>query len=126
NRFGLAQLHQLRGRVGRGAGRSFCLLAPESADDAENQRLTVMTQTNDGFLLAEKDLEQRGPGQFLGTRQAGYAELQLADLTDVRLIDKARRQATAIFEKDPELSAPEHSMLASALQQAWGGKGDIS
>ncbi len=126
NRFGLAQLHQLRGRVGRGAGHSICLLVPDSPDEAENERLQVMAATNDGFLLAEKDLEQRGPGQFLGTRQSGYADLQLAHLTDIRLIESARRHAQALFEQDPELSLPENQFLASALQQAWGGKGDIS
>lgn len=126
NRFGLAQLHQLRGRVGRGAERSFCLLIPDSPEAAENERLQVMAATNDGFVLAERDLEQRGPGQFLGVRQAGYAELQLASLTDVRLIEKARRQAQAIFEQDPDLTFPEHALLASALQQAWGNQADIS
>jgi ATP-dependent DNA helicase RecG len=89
NRFGLAQLHQLRGRVGRGAEKSFCLLIPDKADEAENERLQVMASTNDGFILAERDLEQRGPGQFLGTRQAGYAEFQFASLSDIRLIEKS-------------------------------------
>ena len=127
NRFGLAQLHQFRGRVGRGSDKSYCLLIPDSPDEAENERLLVMTETNDGFVLAERDLEQRGPGQFLGTRQSGYADLQLASLTNVHLIEKARRCAQAVFEKDADLTLPEHSLLASALQQAWeGGKGDIS
>jgi ATP-dependent DNA helicase RecG len=127
NRFGLAQLHQLRGRVGRGADKSFCLLIPDKADEAENERLQVMASTNDGFVLAEKDLEQRGPGQFLGTRQAGYTDLQFASLSDIRLIEKARRFSQALFEKDPGLKLPEHQLLAQAYRRAWGGaQGEIS
>jgi ATP-dependent DNA helicase RecG len=127
NRFGLAQLHQLRGRVGRGAEKSFCVLIPDSADAAENERLQVMAETNDGFVLAEKDLEQRGPGQFLGTRQAGFAELQMANLSDVRLIEKARTQAQALFEQYPELDKPELQPLLAEVKHFWGeGQGDIS
>jgi ATP-dependent DNA helicase RecG len=127
NRFGLAQLHQFRGRVGRGGEKAFCLLIPDSPDEMENERLQVMTETNDGFVLAERDLDQRGPGQFLGTRQSGYAELQLANLTDVHLIEMARRHAQALFEKDPDLGMPEHQLLVAALNRAWsGGNGDIS
>lgn len=120
NRFGLAQLHQFRGRVGRGSDQSYCLLIPESADDIENERLKVMAATNDGFVLAEKDLEQRGPGQFLGTRQSGFAELQLASLTDVSLIEKARYHARRLFEDDPELDQAKHRLLKNALQHFWG------
>jgi ATP-dependent DNA helicase RecG len=127
NRFGLAQLHQLRGRVGRGPEKSYCLLIPETPDALENERLQVMTETNDGFVLAEHDLEQRGPGQFLGTRQAGFSELQLASLTDVRLIEKARRHAEAFFEGHPDLDQPDLQLLTAALERFWGaGKGDIS
>lgn len=127
NRFGLAQLHQLRGRVGRGGGESFCLLIPVQADAAENERLQAMAQTNDGFKLAELDLQQRGPGEFLGTRQAGYATgLRMASLTDVGLIEKARTHAAAIFAKDPELSAPEHILLAETMGRFWGNSGDVS
>jgi ATP-dependent DNA helicase RecG len=127
NHFGLAQLHQLRGRVGRNAEKSYCLLIPDHPDQAENERLQVMAETNDGFVLAERDLEQRGPGQFLGTRQSGYAELQFANLTDVRLIEKARRHAQVLFEQDPQLIQPENQLLAYALQHSWSGsKGDIS
>jgi ATP-dependent DNA helicase RecG len=127
NHFGLAQLHQFRGRVGRGSERAYCLLIPDTIDEIENQRLQVMTETNDGFILAERDLEQRGPGQFLGTRQSGYTELQLANLTNVHLIENARRHAKDLFEQDPELSRPEHQLLATALKRSWGdGKGDVS
>ena len=82
NRFGLAQLHQFRGRVGRGQAKSYCLLVPEHEDALENERLLVMEQNNDGFILAEKDLEQRGPGEFIGSRQSGFLELKMAKLTD--------------------------------------------
>ena len=127
NRFGLAQLHQFRGRVGRGSDKSFCLLIPDNDDAIENERLAVMAQTNDGFLLAEKDLEQRGPGDFLGTRQAGFADLRMANLMDVRLIEKARKQAQTIFEVDPDLAFPEHRPLVNILNRYWDqGQGDIS
>ncbi len=128
NHFGLAQLHQLRGRVGRGSDKSFCLLIPDSEDAVENERLSAMVETNDGFILAERDLEQRGPGEFLGTRQAGYASaLRMASLTDVRLIEKARTQAQALFGRDPNLAAAENALLAEALERFWGGgKGDVS
>ncbi len=102
NRFGLSQLHQFRGRVGRGEHKSFCLLIPETENDSDNERLKVMVETNDGFVLAEKDLEQRGPGDFLGTRQSGFTDLRLASLTDVRLIEKAREAAEMVFAEDPE------------------------
>ncbi len=127
NRFGLAQLHQFRGRVGRGAEKSFCVLIPDTTDAVENERLQVMTQTNDGFVLAEEDLRQRGPGEFLGTRQSGYKELQLASLTDIHLIEKARRHALEFFNEDPNLELPEHRPLAGYLENFWGGiMSDIS
>ncbi len=119
NRFGLAQLHQFRGRVGRGGGQAYCILIPESRDAVENERLRVMTETEDGFVLAERDLEQRGPGEFLGTRQSGFGNLRMANLSDVRLIEKARRFARQLFEQDPDLQAPEHALLAQALTHFW-------
>lgn len=127
NRFGLAQLHQFRGRVGRGEHRSYCLLLPDTDDAAENERLRAMEETSDGFRLAELDLEQRGPGDFLGTRQAGLADLRMARLTDVRLIERARREADLLLESDPELAQPEHQALRAQVQAALGsGKGEIS
>jgi ATP-dependent DNA helicase RecG len=128
NRFGLAQLHQLRGRVGRGAAQSYCLLVPDHEDAVENERLQAMAETNDGFILADRDLQQRGPGEFLGTRQAGFASgLRMASITDIALIEKARTQAQSLFEKDPNLEQPEHKLLAEALGRFWGkGKGDVS
>ncbi|MBE3143235.1 MAG: ATP-dependent DNA helicase RecG [Planctomycetes bacterium] len=127
NRFGLSQLHQFRGRVGRGSDKSFCLLIPETEDSVENERLAAMAETNDGFILAERDLDQRGPGDFLGTRQSGFSELKMANLTDIRLIEKARQQALILFEKDPTLSDPEHLALEKTFRRFWGnGRGDIS
>ena len=127
NRFGLAQMHQLRGRVGRGGGRSYCILIPDSENGVDNERLKVMTETNDGFVLAEKDLAQRGPGQFLGTRQAGFSEMQMASLTDVRLIEKARKHAQALIQADPDLEHPENEILRQTLTHRWeAGEGDIS
>lgn len=128
DRFGLAQLHQLRGRVGRGADQSYCLLIPTHEDATENERLQALAESNDGFFLAEKDLQIRGPGEFLGTRQAGFtSSLRMASITDIKLIEKARAQAQAVFEKDADLSQPEHALLAEALRRFWGeGKGDVS
>ena len=128
DRFGLAQLHQLRGRVGRGSAQSYCLLIPTHEDAAENERLQAMAESNDGFVLAEKDLQQRGPGEFLGTRQSGYSSgLRMASITDVKLIEKARVQAQNLFERDPYLNQPEHALLAEAFGRFWGdGKGDVS
>lgn len=128
DRFGLAQLHQLRGRVGRGSDQSYCLLIPTHEDAAENERLRAMAESNDGFVLAEKDLQQRGPGEFLGTRQSGYSSgLRMASITDVQLIEKARVQAQKLFEHDPYLNQPEHALLAEAFGRFWGdGKGDVS
>ena len=129
NRFGLAQLHQFRGRVGRGEDKAYCVLIPETADAVENERLMAMAETNDGFILAERDLQQRGPGEFLGTRQSGYSDLRLASLTDVSLIEKARKASQSVFQKDPELSQPENNLMAITLMHLWGEdviKGDIS
>jgi len=127
HRFGLAQLHQFRGRVGRGQDKSYCLLIPQSDEAVDNERLKAMEETNDGFVLAERDLEQRGPGDFLGTRQSGFSELKMAKLTDVKLIEKARREAISLFERDPNLEQPEHQMMAEAMQRFWRAEeGDIS
>jgi ATP-dependent DNA helicase RecG len=128
NHFGLAQLHQLRGRVGRSEAQSYCLLIPDHEDAAENERLKAMEESNDGFVLAERDLQQRGPGEFLGTRQAGFANsLKMASLSDIQLIEKARTQAQALFARDPDLKDPENTLLAEALVRFWGGgKGDVS
>lgn len=119
NRFGLAQLHQLRGRVGRSDEKSYCLLIPDNEDALQNERLEVMTQTNDGFVLAEKDLQQRGPGDFIGSRQSGFAELRMASYTDVKTIEKARALAGDLYQKDPSLTQAENSLLKEKLADFW-------
>jgi ATP-dependent DNA helicase RecG len=78
-----------------------------------------MVETNDGFILAERDLQQRGPGDFIGTRQSGYAELRMANLTNIHLIEKARSQAQAVYSLDPELSNPQHEVLAKTFSRFW-------
>jgi ATP-dependent DNA helicase RecG len=127
-RFGLSQLHQLRGRVGRGAWRSFCILMESGrlSEDAR-KRLDAMTETNDGFRIAETDLELRGPGEFFGTRQSGLPEFRAADLIrDAAILDEARRDAGAIVAADPELRAPEHRELRRQLLARWRGKLDLA
>ena len=128
HRFGLAQLHQFRGRVGRSDQKSYCILVPGTIEEIENQRLQAMIETNDGFVLAEKDLEIRGPGQFLGTRQSGYTELKLASITDLDLVERVRTEASALFSQDPDLSQENHQLLAKAVKEFWTQKnaGDIS
>lgn len=119
NRFGLAQLHQFRGRVGRGPMQAYCILIPDSEDEGENQRLAAMERTSDGFELAELDLNQRGPGDFLGTRQSGFLDLRLARLSDVVMIEKARREAVRLVDDDPNLEKPEHAFLSKELDRFW-------
>ena len=105
DRFGLAQLHQLRGRVGRGADQSYCFLVSDSQSPTTRDRLGIMVETNDGFVVAEKDLEIRGPGEFLGFRQSGLPEMILADLVkDAKILEDARNTAIAIVKEDPELT----------------------
>lgn len=101
--FGLAQLHQFRGRVGRGEHQSYCFLFSESLSDKARRRLDVFVNTNDGFALAEKDLALRGPGQVYGTIQSGFPELRFASLDDIDLIKKARSAAASVLERDPDL-----------------------
>ncbi|MCC7024375.1 MAG: ATP-dependent DNA helicase RecG [Thermomicrobiales bacterium] len=120
DRFGLAQLHQFRGRVGRGGNRSFCLLLAEEASPDGEERLQAMVASDDGFLLAEKDLELRGPGDFIGTRQSGLPEMQwLEGVFDTRLLDRARRAAERLLAEDPELTRPEHLRLAERFERFW-------
>ena len=115
-RFGLAQLHQFRGRVGRGEHRSYCFLLPSEAQTVgARERLSALTRTHDGFELAEIDLELRGAGDFFGTRQSGLPSLRMAQFSDRRLLEQARTLATRIIEEDPELADPEHSALAGQV-----------
>ncbi len=115
DRFGLAQLHQFRGRVGRGGDQAYCLLLSESPSFEAQQRLRLMQQTTDGFRLAEADLQMRGPGEFFGVRQAGLTDLRVADLLDTRLIALAREEAERLLEEDPDLSKPEHAALGQQV-----------
>ena len=126
DRFGLAQLHQFRGRVGRGEQASYCLLVSDSASPEAQERLQAVEATNDGFTLAQKDLELRGPGEFLGTRQSGFPDLKLASVTDLRLVQAAREAAYRFFETDPELADPDNRLLARRVVQFWEGKGEVS
>ena len=111
DRFGLAQLHQLRGRVGRSDMESVCYLISETELDQSRQRLELMAQTSNGFELAEADLEMRGPGEYFGTRQSGLPELRVAKLTDHETLNLARNWANRILDQDPHLRAPEHRLL---------------
>jgi ATP-dependent DNA helicase RecG len=123
-RFGLSQLHQLRGRVGRGPWKSYCVLVTGSRPtDEARRRLDAMVETNDGFRIAEVDLELRGPGEFFGTRQSGLPEFRVADLLrDAPLLEEARREAEAILAGDPELRHPDHGALRRVLLARWRGK----
>ncbi len=127
-RFGLSQLHQLRGRVGRGSHSSHCLLiASERLSDDGVKRLRVMEATTDGFRIAEADLEIRGPGDFLGTRQAGLPEFRVASiLRDGRILEEARREAFTLVERDPELKLPEHERLKEEMTKRWGGRLELA
>lgn len=119
-RFGLAQLHQLRGRVGRSHHKSYCLLIANPTNEDAVQRMKAMTKTNDGFVIAEEDLAIRGPGEFFGTRQAGMPDLKVANIAkDAKFLEMARKEAFVIAEQDPTLSKPEHQALKRVLQEKW-------
>ncbi|HBB69631.1 MAG TPA: DNA helicase RecG, partial [Geobacter sulfurreducens] len=127
-RFGLSQLHQLRGRVGRGSATSRCILmASDRLSDDGVKRLRVMESTTDGFRIAEADLEIRGPGDFLGTRQAGIPDFRVANiLRDGRILEEARAEAFDLAERDPELRAPGHEPLREELARRWGGRLELA
>ena len=116
-RFGLAQLHQFRGRVGRGEHRSYCLLLSDSPSESAKERLSALAEIHDGFQLAEVDLELRGPGDFFGTRQSGLPNLRMAQLSDRRLLEAAREEAARIMKEDPGLTAPAHAALAAQVKR---------
>ncbi len=127
-RFGLSQLHQLRGRVGRGSGQSRCILLASGKLTADaDKRLRVMEKTGDGFKIAEADLEIRGPGDFLGTRQAGLPEFRVANIfRDGRLLELARSEAFSLVEKDPDLVLPENVHLRQELMRRWGKRLELA
>lgn len=126
DRFGLSQLHQFRGRVGRGTEQSYCMLLAENPSDVANARLGVIEKTQDGFVLAEEDLKLRGPGEFFGTRQSGLPDLKMAKLSDVPILEMAREEATRLFEDDPRLQNPEHRALYKELIRIWPQTGEWS
>ncbi len=126
-RFGLSQLHQLRGRVGRGPWKSYCILLSGASSPEAKLRLDAMAATSDGFKIAEVDLSLRGPGDFFGTRQSGLPEFRVADLLrDAAALEAARRDAATLIREDPHLLAPEHRALRAALLQRWRGKLDLA
>lgn len=117
-RFGLSQLHQLRGRVGRGAHKSYCVLFSDSDSEISKSRLKVMEQTNDGFKISEEDLKLRGPGDFFGSRQHGLPEMHIADLcTDIRVLQDAQAAAQELLKADPELIKPENERLSCRIEE---------
>ncbi len=126
-RFGLSQLHQLRGRVGRGAEQSYCILVtPYELSSDTRKRMEIMTETNDGFVIAEADLKLRGPGDLEGTQQSGIPfNLRIADLVrDSNILYKAREVAEQIIETDPSLEKPEHIVLQRQLRKLMGNRYD--
>ena len=117
-RFGLSQLHQLRGRVGRGQHKSWCILVSDNDGEENRARLNIMTRTNDGFKISEEDLRLRGPGDFFGSRQHGLPEMHVADLgADVNVLQKAQQEAALLLAEDPGLDAPEHRALRESVEQ---------
>jgi len=126
DRFGLSQLHQFRGRVGRGQEQSYCMLLAQNPSEIGRERLDVIEKVQDGFILSEKDMEMRGPGEFFGTRQSGLPDLRMAKLSDVALLELARSEAIKLFEKDPTLEKPGHNSLAKELAWVWQQGGEWS
>ena len=123
DRFGLSQLHQLRGRVGRGQWQSYCVLLSDSRSETTRQRLRALTATNDGFVIAEEDLKLRGPGDFFGARQHGLPQLKLASLEgDMRLLHQAQAAARALLAQDPDLAG--HPALRQRVEELFQAQGD--
>jgi ATP-dependent DNA helicase RecG len=126
DRFGLSQLHQFRGRVGRGPEQSYCMLLAENPSEVARLRLDIIEKTQDGFQLAEADLKMRGPGEFFGTRQSGLPDLRMAKISDVALLELARREAIKLFQIDPGFARPENRLLAAELTRVWSGASEWS
>ena len=123
-RFGLSQLHQLRGRIGRGQYKSTCILITDAQNDTAQRRMKVMETTTDGFKIADEDLKLRGPGEFFGSRQHGLPEMKIADmLKDRGTLEETQRAAKEIVARDPELSSPENAALNSEIQRLFDAVG---
>ena len=126
-RYGLSALHQLRGRVGRGAAESWCFLVSDNASESVQKRLKFLCSTSDGFAVAQYDLETRGPGDFFGSRQHGLPTLQIADLmNDTRTLHAAQSEAAALLTEDPLLERPEHALLARQVEQMFDKAGAMN
>ena len=126
DRFGLSQLHQLRGRVGRGKHQSYCVLVTSTRNPDSRARLKVLTKTTDGFQIAEEDLKLRGPGDFFGQRQHGLPQLRIADLAgDMRVLKEAQLAAQELLERDPGLKLPEHAPLLKQVHRLFEQHGDM-
>ena len=124
-RFGLSQLHQLRGRVGRGQAKSYCILLSEHPSEETRRRLKVMTRTNNGFEISQEDLQLRGPGDFFGQRQHGLPTLKIADLAcDMQLLEEAQSAARALLRRDEDLSRPEHRPLLERVRELFHDTAD--
>ncbi|HET7640632.1 MAG TPA: helicase-related protein [Ktedonobacteraceae bacterium] len=119
DRFGLSQMHQFRGRVGRGQHQSYCYVLSADASLQAQERLEVFQSTDDGFRLAEEDMRLRGPGDFIGVRQSGMPELRMADLNDTKLIEESRNLAAKLWASDPYLRKPEHGPLRERMHLFW-------
>ena len=126
DRFGLSQLHQFRGRVGRGQEQSYCMLLAENPSEVGRERLDIIENVQDGFVLAEEDLRLRGPGEFFGTRQSGLPDLRMAKLSDIPLLELARNEAIKLFQIDSSLTMSEHRPLAQELARVWPEAGEWS
>ncbi|MGB2599575.1 MAG: ATP-dependent DNA helicase RecG [Candidatus Omnitrophota bacterium] len=125
-RYGLAQLHQLRGRIGRGRHASYCILMGEPKTDASDERLSTMTETHDGFEIAEKDLDIRGPGEFLGTRQSGLPELRFGNIVhDFTIMEEAREEAFRLVSEDPALKDSRHAGIRDSIKERFKGKLEV-
>ncbi len=122
-RYGLAQLHQLRGRIGRGKHASYCVLVGEGKTEASRERLSTMAETDDGFMIAEKDLDTRGPGEFLGTRQSGLPELKFGNIVrDFAIMEEARKEAFRIVKEDPRLEDDRHAGIKESIVERFRGR----
>ena len=124
-RFGLTQLHQLRGRVGRGAEKSYCILVKRNITNTSRTRLSIMERTNDGFLIADEDLKLRGPGEYFGVKQSGFFQYKIANMaTDREIIQKARKAAFKLINNDPTLQDKSNKLLRQTFLKTYAHRLD--